>query len=375
VVAVFLFATVVRCFVGCDAGSPDLQALHVLECDTQTGAAHIVQSVKGPQGTTYFQVSPDGRWLYSVVGRKRGSASGKSVSAGSVVRFPIVEGFLGDMEDVADLPCEAPCHVAFTAGGTRLAYAAYCSATAGTLALDGSAPASVVLPDDARGPNAKRQQKAYAHQAFNLPNGHLGIVDLGCDRVRFFDPVTMMPAGEPDIKADPGDGPRHALLSKGGCFLYILNELDSSVVSYAVLKDGKGCPFRKIGKWSLLPEGFDRWGPDGLTLTTKAAAIKATADGKILMASNRGHDSIAIFAVNTETGVLTLRNIQNLTGSFPRDFAFLPGEKFVIVGHKTSNEIRIYAFDRAACTLTPVGTPVPVYRPLCFGFAPISSVP
>ena len=85
------------------------------------------------------------------------------------------------------------------------------------------------------------------------------------------------------------------------------------------------------------------------------------------MASNRGHDSIAFYAVG-EDGKLTLRNIAKLTGKFPRDFELMPGEKFMVVGHKMSNEIQIYRFDRAACTLDPVGDPIPCWRPLCFKF-------
>ena len=110
--------------------------------------------------------------------------------------------------------------------------------------------------------------------------------------------------------------------------------------------------------------------PEGCTLKeteTKAAAIKLTADGKILMASNRGHDSIAFFAVN-EDGTLTMKNIAKLTGKFPRDFELMPGEKFMVVGHKMSNEIQVYAFDREKCELKAVGEPIPCWRPLCFKF-------
>ena len=357
-----IMATIVNCYVGCNTGSPDLQALHVLACDPETGAAQIVQSVKGIQGTTYFQQSLDGRWLYSALGEKRASRT-----TGAIVRFPIeADGHLGALERLAELPCEAPCHVSLSPDGSRVFGAAYLSATVVSLKADGSDLKSYVFPDDDVGPNRLRQKKAYAHFTFLTPDAtRLGAVDLGCDRIRFFDPATLTVDSSLEIKADRGDGPRHAVWSKDGRFLFVLNELGSSVASYAF--DGKA--FVKVGKWSMLPDGYDRWEADGETLATKAAAIKLTADGRILMASNRGHDSIAFFEVEAATGRLTLRNVAKLTGKFPRDFALMPGEKFMVVGHKMSDEIQIYRFDRTACTLDPVGAPIPCWRPLCFVFA------
>jgi len=381
--------SIVHCYVGCNAGSDDLQALHVLECDTETGAAKIVQSVKGVQETTYFQLDWAGRNLYTVIGERRAVPKRsflvrlvravlrrirKPRTRPAVVRFPVMaDGRLGAMRRVADLPCEAPCHVSLTPDGKRVAFAAYLSATAGTVRIDGKHLRTFVFPDDEMGPNAKRQQKAYAHQTFYTPDGRLGVVDLGCDRIWFFDLVTMARDATLSIKADPGDGPRHAIWSKDGRFLFVLNELGSSVTSFEFrdcgLSDGRAHrQFRRIGKWTTLPEGFDRWETDGETLSTKAAAIKLTEDGKVLMASNRGHDSIAFFDVKAD-GSLALRNIAKLTGRFPRDFELMPGERFMVVGHKMSNEIQIYRFDRAACTLTPAGDPLPVWRPLCFKFA------
>ena len=355
---VLIMASIVHCYVGCNTGSPDKQALHVLECDTETGAAKIVQSVKGVEGTTYFQIDGDGKFLYSVIGEKRDVKS-----VGSVVRFPIDGWRLGAMERISGLPSEAPCHVTLTPDGKRVACAAYSSGTASTVGIDGKGLASYVFPNDAMGPNKKRQKKAYAHQTFYLPDGTLGVVDLGCDRIRFFDPETMKVASYADVTFDAGEGPRHVVGSRDGRFLFVLCELSSRVYSFSF--DGKS--FSRIGKWTMLPPDADRRGSDNSSEDTKAAAIKLTADGKILMASNRGHDSIAFYAVGDD-GKLTLKNVAKLRGKCPRDFELMPGEKFMVVGHKLSDEIQVYRFDRAACALEPVGEPIPCWRPLCFKF-------
>lgn len=347
-----ILASVVSCYVGCNTGSPDKQALHVLACDTETGAARIVQSVTGVQGTTYFQFDKDGKYLYSVIGEKRDEKS-----RGSAVRFAMEGDRVGGMERLAELPCEAPCHVSLTPDGSRLAFAAYVSATAGTLPVGGGAVASCVLPDEGMGNHPTRQKKAYAHFTFYTPDAkRLGVIDLGCDTIHFFDPVTMAKDNSLTIKSDSGDGPRHAVWSKDGKFLFVLNELGSSVTSLAF----DGNQFTRIGKWSMLPKDFSG--------DSKAAAIKLTVDGKILMASNRGHDSIAFYDVDAQTGRLALRNIAKLTGKFPRDFELMPGERFMVVGHKMSNEIQVYRFDRDTCSLTPVGEPIAAWRPLCFKF-------
>ena len=106
----------------------------------------------------------------------------------------------------------------------------------------------------------------------------------------------------------------------------------------------------------------------GLVYQRLLRPSQLTADGAVLLASNRGHDSIALFSVDAATGRLACRNVAKLTGRFPRDFAFLPGERFVVVGHKMSDEIQVYRFDRATCGLTPVGAAIPAWRPLCFKF-------
>ena len=346
-----LLSSIVYCYVGCSSGSPDKESLNVLECDTETGAAKIVQTVKGFQGTTYFQVC--GERLYTVFSEMR---EGKKRSCAA--RFPIgAQGRLGEMRRLAELPCEAPCHVALSPDGKLFAFAAYGSATVGVLPADGGEVRSFVLPDAGMGNFPGRQKKAYAHYAFFTPDAaRVGFVDLGCDRIHFFDPATMERDEKMTVRADCGDGPRHCVWSKDGKFLFLLNELSNSVMSFGF--DGRS--FRRVGKWTTLPGGFKGF--------SKAAAIKLTGDGKILMASNRGCDSIAFFAVDSGSGRLEMRNIAMLEGPFPRDFELMPGERFMVVGHKRGNEIQVYRFDRAACTLEAVGAPLKAWMPLCFKF-------
>lgn len=346
-----LIASIAYCYVGCSPGAPDAQALHVLKCDTLTGAIEIVQSIKDIAGTTYFQFGKNAAALYTVISEMR---NGKKES--SLVKFPVDGYRLGAMCRLSDLPCEAPCHVGISPDGAQIAFAAYLSASIGVAPAAGGDCVMKVLPDVGMGCDPERQKKAYAHFAFYTPDAQkIGFIDLGCDKIHFFEAATMKSVPEMFIKADSGDGPRHAVWSKDGRYLFVLNELSSTVASYAF--DGKS--FSRVCKLSMLPADFDGW--------SKASAIKLTADGGVLMAGNRGHDSIALYRVSAD-GKLTLANIAKLEGRYPRDFELMPGEKFMVVGHKMSNEIQVYRFDREACTLTPCGKPVEAFKPLCFKF-------
>ena len=349
-----IFSAIVHCVVGCNIGAPDGQTLHLLKCDTETGAMSLVQTVKGIQGTNYFCLDKDCRNIYTYFGTV---VDGKK--RGTIVRFPYENGKIGEMVKLVELPCETPCHISLSPDGSRLAFACYGSATAGTLAVDGSGLVTVVHNNEGLGTDRKRQEKAHAHCSFFTPDSKkVGIVDLGKDSILFYESDTMKPVPAMTIRTDPGDGPRHAVWSKDGKFLFVVNELGNSVMGFAF--DGTG--FTRTGKWSTLPEGFSEW--------SKASAIKISKDGSVLMASNRGYEknSIAIFEMDQKNGTLALRNIAPVDGIFPRDFEFMPDERFVIVGHKRSNETCMYRFDRSSFTLKPVGERIGMWNPLCFGF-------
>lgn len=349
----------VVCYAGSNAGSnlppEQREAFRTLAVNTGDGSFRELAVEKGLEGTTYFALNSDNTLLYTI---SRGDIRNGTPSM--LMCYRIV-GDKVERDWEIGLPCEAPCHISLSPDGTKVAFAAYVSATAGIVDVQTKKIASVV--HEGKGPRTDRQDKAHAHCAFFTPAGdRVGVVDLGIDQVRFYD-LGMNLDDSMTITVEPGLGPRHAVFSPDGKFMFIVHELGNAVSSYRF--DGR--KFEFIETKSILPADF--------TGETKAAAIKLTADGRILMASNRGHDSIAFFAVDAATGKLELKNIAKLAGRFPRDFELVPGEKFMIVGHKMSNEIQMYAFDREKCTLTPVGSPLKAFRPLCFKFgAKLNSV-
>ena len=314
----------------------------------------IVQTVKGVQGTNYFCLDGERKNLYSYIAE---TAGGKK--RGVIVKFPVENGRLGEMSRLAVLPSEAPCHIALSPDGARLAFACYGSATVGTLCTDGTGLAVAVHDNDGLGTDKARQNKAHAHCAFFTPDGkHAGMVDLGKDCILFYRADTMEAVPAMTVRMDPGDGPRHAVWSKNGKFLFVVNELGNSDASFSF----DGAKFSRVGKWPTLPEGFGEW--------SKASAIRLSEDGSVLMASNRGYkkNSIAVYSVDGGKGLLALRNIADVDGIFPRDFEFVPGGEFVIVGHKRSDEVCMYRFDREKWALTPTASRVGLWKPLCFGF-------
>jgi 6-phosphogluconolactonase len=314
----------------------------------------MVQTIDTVQGTTYFCFDRDRRNVYTYIRESSGAKA-----CGSIVRFEVKDGKLGKLEKLADLPSGMPCHIAISPDGSRLGFACYSSACVGTLSVDGGDVRYVVHDNSGLGTDRARQEKAHAHCSLFTPDGKFfGAVDLGKDAVLFYEPETMKTVPSMTVRLDPGDGPRHAVFSKDARHLFVLNELSNSVVSFAF----DGCKFTRVGKWSTLPEGFGEW--------SKASAIKLTRDGSVIMASNRGYkrNSIAIYSVDAAKGTLTLRNIATVDGVFPRDFELSPDERFVIVGHKRSDEICMYRFDRASFALTPFGGRMKVFKPLCFGF-------
>src|ERR1700732_2577168 len=248
---------------------------------------------------SFVALHPNGRFLYAVndVGNYKGPNSG-GVSAFSIDR---ATGKLTFLNEVASRGAD-PCYVTVDKTGKYVLVANY---TGGSLAVfpvleDGTlGEASAFIQHSGHGANPERQEKAHAHSIDLSPDNRFAMVDdLGLDEllVYKFDSAkgSITPNSPPFVRLDPGAGPRHYTLHPTGKFAYVVAEMQSSVTVFS--NDGKTGAMQRLQTISTLPKGFTGDNDD--------AEIQMHPSGKFLYASNRGNDSIAVFAVDPGKGTL-----------------------------------------------------------------------
>jgi 6-phosphogluconolactonase len=346
-------------YVGCYTDEKK-EGIHVVKVNTETGAMKPLWTLSGVEGTTYFALNKAKTFLYT-------AQSDPSLPKGTngLIACYRIEGEKLVLVNQVALGCGSPCHVSLDKEEKAVVFADYGTATAGVCEIqsDGSLATQppVTVQHVGSGPDLPRQKSAHAHAALLTPdNRYLCVTDLGMDQVRFYD-FAARKTGLREVEAlrittAPGAGPRHLTFHPNGKWFFLLNELNNTVSTYAYTGESP----QHICTLSTLPKWFESF--------SKASAIKITADGKMLFASNRGYDSIATFTVDEKTGALTLMKLSKLTGKFPRDFELVPGEKFMIVGYETSHGFQVYSVDYTTGKLTPIAKPLAAYKPVCFVF-------
>ena len=212
------------------------------------------------------------------------------------------------------------------------------------------------------GPHRVEQPFAKPHQTEFDPAGRFIVVpDKGLDVVWTFrlDEAGKLHAAEPPfVQARETSGPRHIAFHRQKPLAYVVNELDSTVTSYRYdPATGKLDPFQIIPS---LPESF--------TGNSRASEIAASADGRFVYASNRGFDSVAVFAVDPATGWLHPVEYQQSRGKTPRFFAIDPTGGFMFVAYEDSDTIVTYTIDPETGKLAATGHLVNTGSPVCIVF-------
>ncbi len=249
-----------------------------------------------------------------------------------------------------------PCFVAVNDLGQVLT-ANYSSGTIGLLQIDESGALSSLLDvqqHDGKGSHP-RQDAPHAHSVWFDPGTNTIIsVDLGTNELLFsnIDQKTnkLLPAIPHALQMDPGAGPRHLAFHPNKPWIYVVNELTSSVS--LVAKDTSG--YKVKASFSALPEGF--------TEENTCADIHISDDGNFLYASNRGHNSIAIFFIETN-GDLKILGHESTRGNGPRNFALSPDNSFLLVANQLTDNIVSFKRDAGSGKLeyvTEVSAPTPV---------------
>lgn len=301
----------------------------------------------------YFALSASGRYLYVA---EKVNVDGSDLPGGVAVYS--TEG--GKLTRIAQYAVAktVPCHISLSAYQNYLLWAEYRNGTCGYMKVlpNGLLEPVASIQHQGCGINKERQESAHCHCAISTPTEkYMCVCDLGIDQVVFY-PLTGNAAdfksvGHVDV--EPGAGPRHLIFN--GRIAYLINELNNTVIAY----HSNDIEFKEIATYKTLPDDFKEF--------SKCAAIKISPNHKWLLASNRGHNSIAVFRI-CEDGGLERVVINMLGGEFPRDFSFFPTGNKIVVGHKTSDEFVTYDFDDETGVMTQTDECFKFTKPLAFIF-------
>jgi 6-phosphogluconolactonase len=230
---------------------------------------------------------------------------------------------------------------------------------------DGSlGPASDLVEQTGEpGPHPTEQTKPHPHHIPIDPTGRFGLVpDKGLDRVFLYrldlEAGKLMPTDPPSVQARAGAAPRHAAFHPSASHAYVINELDSTVTTYAFDSERGG--LRPLQVISTLPPDF--------TGRNTTAEIHVAPSGRFVYGSNRGHNSIAIFAVAEDSGLLTPIGWEPTRGNQPRYFGLDPSGAFLYATNQASDTIVTFHADRQRGTLTPTGQVIQTGSPVCIVF-------
>ncbi len=352
-------------FIGTYTAKTDSKGIYSFRFDTATGQLTSIGLAAPAQDPSFLTISANEKYLYAV--NELSTFDGKS--SGAVTSYSI-DHKSGKLTELNQLPTGGadPCYVSLDRTGKFLLVANYTGGSVATfpVAPDGRlGPASAFIQHTGSGPNKERQEAPHAHYIeASSDNRFVFVVDLGLDEVVIyrFNSATgaLTPSDPPFAKLDPGAGPRHLAFSPNRKFAYVLSEVKSTVTTFAF--NPKTAAFTTLQTLSTLPKDF--------TAPNDTAEIVVHPSGKFLYASNRGRDSIAVFAIDPAKGTLTPAGDFPTQGKTPRNFALDPTGNFLLAANQESNNIVVFRINLSTGALTPTGQPAPVPAPVDIVFTP-----
>lgn len=332
------------------------KGIYALKLDGATGELSTPVVAAETKSPSYLALSPNHKFLYAV-----------SESEAMAVAFAVgPDGKLSHLQDPQPAQGKAPCHLAVDQTGHALLVANYQTGVLASLPLnpDGTLGKPVsVIQNTGSSVHPERQSSAHMHSVTLSPdNRHVIACDLGLDKIftyRFDAATAKLTPSEPAFFATkPGSGPRHFAFAPSGKYAFSIAELEGSVTSYHFHPDnGSLTPIQTI---STLPADFKG--------KNTCAAIRVHPNGRFVYGSNRGADSIAVFACDA-AGQLTLVEIVPTGGKNPRDFALSPDGQWLVAAHQDSESLTVFRVDAATGKLTRTPSTAKISMPVCVLFA------
>jgi 6-phosphogluconolactonase len=331
--------------------------IHVYRADAATGMWTQVQHIGDLENPSYLALSPDRRFLYSVHG------DSDYATAFTLDR----ETGLAKVLNRASTGGRNGVRQAVDPTGRFLIVANYASGSVAVLAVapDGSLADQhqlVALPGEG-GPHPTEQTSSHPHDVVFDPSGRFVLVpDKGLDRVfvfRFDQAEGRLAAAEPGfIKTRPGAGPRHLAFHPRLAIAWVLNELDSTIATYRWDAE----------RGTLVPLQVTTTLPPDFTGASTSAEIAVAPDGRHVYASNRGHDSVAIYAADATHGRLRSIGWQLTQGRGPRFIGLDPGGRYLHAANEQSDTVVTFRVDVGSGTLAATGQVIANGSPVAIAF-------
>jgi 6-phosphogluconolactonase len=308
----------------------------------------------------FFVIHPDGRHLYTCNSGSPGGISAYAIDPGTAHLTWINRVPSGGDE---------PSYVCLDQTGRFVLVANYNAGNVAVFALrpDGGIGArTALIQHTGRSVNPERQTHPYAHSIVVDPTNRFALAaDLGTDRldVYRFDEKTgaLAPNDPPFATVKPGSGPRHVKFHPNGRWVYVINEMGCTVTAF------NWDPIRgALTEFQTIPTL-----PADFNGTSTCAEVLVHPNGRFLYGSNRGHNSIVVFAIDPENGCLTPVEHVPTRGKTPRNFAFDPSGEWILCTNQDSDNAVVFRVDGTTGRLTQTGQPIPVPGPFCERFLPL----
>jgi 6-phosphogluconolactonase len=341
------------------------KGIYAAKFDTRTGKFGAPQLAAEMTNPTFLAVHPNGKTLYAI--GEIGNFGGKK--SGSVAAFKIGADGKLTLLNTQSSGGAGPCHVMVDATGKCVLAANYGggSVTSVPVKEDGSlAEPGSFIQHTGSSVNQQRQEAPHGHCIVPDPGNRFALgCDLGLDQVLIYKldqtKATLTPNEPAFGSTERGAGPRHLAFHPSGKFVFVINELDCTMTTFAW--DGQKGVLTALGSVSTLPGERQRG--------YSTAEVQVHPNGKFVYGSNRGHDSIVVFSVDEKTGKLTRVQNESTQGKTPRHFTLDPSGKFLIAENQGSDNAFVFAVDAASGKLTPTGEKIEVGAPVCAVFVPI----
>lgn len=344
-------------WIGTQSGQPaEAKGIYHAWFDPDSGTLTEPALAVEYKGPGFLALHPTRPILFAVGAPNAAFSDGTSALAAFAVRSPGKLEFLKETSTGG----KGACHLALDPTASTVAVANYSDGAISTIRLDEAGlPGKIVsvVRNQGSGPNSSRQEGPHAHGVyFNRSGDRLFVPDLGIDQVLVypFDAATsrLGPALDP-LRTAAGAGPRHLDFSTDERHTYVINELNATLL--AARRDGDA--WSAIATYPTLPEDFS-----GQNTT---AEVEVSADGRFVYASNRGHDSIVVFARDSASGKLTWLQHAPCGGKTPRHFTLSRCGRWLLCGHLGSQTISVLPRDQQSGKLSaPVHT-VSCPAPIC----------